>query len=97
MIYDDERTPEQFSYPYINLNGASRESLLKDRMKAKKAIGIAIDEVRKCWPHGRDYQTAPHGAFDAAHNKYTKYLNTLQSIENELRKEAMFIFGQTFP
>jgi len=97
MIFDRDRTSKQFSYPYLNNNGATRESLLRDRMAAKKAVGIAIEELRKCWPHGRDYQTAPHGAFDAAHNKYTEYLTALNKIHEELREEAIFLFGQTLP
>lgn len=45
--------------PIINLNGASRENLIKDHAAVVEAAEALARKLRLAMPHGRDYQTLP--------------------------------------
>jgi hypothetical protein len=94
MIYDEDRTAEQFKYPYINRNGASLDSLLEARKAAYLAVLGAERALRECAPHGRDYQGAPAGAYESALEQYEGRIGALVKLSHELRDEALFIQGQ---
>jgi hypothetical protein len=48
-------------YPQINLNGTSAEELIEQQLAVHKAAGDLLSALRQALPHGRDYQTLPHG------------------------------------
>lgn len=91
MIYDTDRTAEQFPFPYVNKNGASRESLLADRRAAYRAVHAAMKAFQECAPNGRDYQTAPRGAYELARARYNAHFSSLDKLANEIRDEAEFL------
>jgi hypothetical protein len=45
--------------PVVNLNGASRESLIEQHHNVVEAARELLKVMGECFPHGRDYQTAP--------------------------------------
>jgi hypothetical protein len=45
--------------PYVNLNGASRESLIEQHKAVYYAASALRDVLAQAAPHGRDYQTCP--------------------------------------
>ena len=94
MIYNEDRTPQQFAYPYINRNGASLDSLLQARKAAYLAVLDAERALRECAPHGRDYQGAPAGAYESALAQFETRLGALVKLAHDLREEALFIQGQ---
>jgi hypothetical protein len=89
-----DRTPEQFTYPYVNNNGATRESLIDARKQARSALRDALIAIGDCAPHGRDYQTAPQGAYDTARQRYSEQVAALGKLCNELQDEAAFLYNE---
>jgi hypothetical protein len=53
---EPRRTPHG---PFVNLNGASRESLIEQHRRVLDAAGDLLKALGDAFPHGRDYQTAP--------------------------------------
>jgi len=94
MIYNDERTPEQFPYPYVNNNGNTARSLIDERLAAKNAVIAARKALLEMSPHGRNYQTAPAGAFEAARKRHDAQVDALTEIADALYREAEFLHGQ---
>ena len=84
---------KQRSYPYVNNNGSSRESLIRDRLTARSAVLVAIKKLSECHPHGRDYQTAPKGAWEAGQARYAAHFAALDKLYNELGDEAEFLYN----
>jgi hypothetical protein len=46
--------------PYVNLNGASRKSLIEQSRAVMAAAHTLMLALSQAAPHGRDYQTRPH-------------------------------------
>lgn len=80
--------------PTINLNGSHGPALLEDVMNAHDAVGAAIAAAQKTSPNGRDYQTAPKGAFEAARAEHICRLTRLNDIVQEFEALAIAIQGQ---
>ena len=87
----EERTPEQFAFPYVNLNGDTRETLVEDRLTTIKAIQVAIECLGAQYPHGRNYQTAPAGAYEAARKLHEEQMDMLRKLSASIYVEALFI------
>jgi hypothetical protein len=85
-------TPSPF--PLVNLNGTSADALLADRRKVWNAIRDTMKALQECAPHGRDYQTAPRGAYEAARERYSAQFAVLDKLSNEIMDECKFIQDQ---
>jgi hypothetical protein len=94
MVYDDQRTAEQFPHPYLSNNGSSANSLILARIAARSAILNAIKALQECAPHGRDYQTAHPAAFAAARRQYEEQYAALAKVADAVYQEAILIQGQ---
>jgi len=80
--------------PVVNLNGASKQSLIDCRCAAREALQNAMKALGECSPNGRDYQTAPKGEFEIARRVYTERFAALDKMANELEDEAIAISDQ---
>jgi len=78
-------------YPVVNMNGASRESLVEARCKAAEALRVAMEALSACHPHGRDYQTAAPGEYEIARARHAARFGFLDKLYNELMDEAVAI------
>ena len=81
--------------PRVNINGDTADSLLEDHKAAMHAVRAAIEAVRKCAPHGRNYQTmeTPE-SFQYAQEAYRLRLGALIDIEDDLMGVALAIHYQ---
>jgi hypothetical protein len=93
MMPNSERKPEQFAYPYVNMNGDTRETLIEDRLATVNALCLAMERLSAQYPHGRNYQTAPPGAYLRARELHDARVATLRRIASEISVEALFIQG----
>ena len=66
--------------PVVNLNGATKESLVDARIDARAAIQAAMKALGECSPNGRDYQTAQKGEYEIARAKYTERFAFLDRV-----------------
>ena len=80
--------------PIVNLNGATKESLVEARLTARVAVQEAMKALSECSPNGRDYQTAPRGEYEIARNRYVERFAYLARLANELEDEAIAISDQ---
>lgn len=56
-----DRYIPQITPPVINLNGASKDSLLNNHLTVLNYLRVAAKAMHDVFPHGRDFQTAPNG------------------------------------
>lgn len=72
--------------PVANINGTSRDELVRNYVSAKVALQAAIDAVRLTSPHGRDFQTCaePYKAHRIAREQHIGRLALLESITEEM-------------
>jgi len=70
--------------PVVNLNGTAGADLLQQLQKAVAATTELKQALRMAAPHGRDYQTAPEGAYGAATATYTMHMRNLEALSDEL-------------
>lgn len=75
---------EQIQAPQINLNGTDKASLLEQYQTAYLAAKRAVDMLRLCAPHGRDYQTLPADLYDLARGQHQKRMRNANAVANEL-------------
>ncbi len=47
--------------PQINMNGDTKESLLREVAEAYRAVDAALEKVAAITVHGRNFQTLPDG------------------------------------
>ena len=80
--------------PVVNLNGATAQSLIDARVEACEALDSAMKAFSECSPHGRDYQTAAKGEYEAAQRIYADRFKFLDQMRNELMDEALAIQDQ---
>jgi hypothetical protein len=90
-IYNADRTAEQIPYPYVNLNGDSAETLVEDRLGTLKALQKALEFLGAQYPNGRNYQTAPAGAYETARRIHEDQMAGLRLMVKEITAEALFI------
>ncbi len=70
--------------PQININGTDKESLLKQYTTAYMSAAHAVDMLRLCAPHGRDYQTLSDEHFERAKKQHTDRMLAAKKLANEL-------------
>ena len=80
--------------PIVNMNGSSQEELLEQVMAAKEAVAIAMKALAEATPHGRDYQTAPAGAYTVARGQHNVRFGKLVDVYEELQAIAVDIYEQ---
>ena len=80
--------------PIVNMNGTSQEVLLEQVMAAKEAVAIAMKALAEAIPHGRDYQTAPDGAYTVARGQHKVRYGKLVDVYEELEAIAVDIYEQ---
>lgn len=76
--------------PKININGATRESHVKARVKVLKALRAAMAEMAEIRPHGRDY-LGDNAAYKVDFAIYCERFSLLDRVYNELEDEALSI------
>ena len=80
--------------PVINNNGTSATALLDEHRQALTAIQQAIEAVKAITVHGRDYQAAPIGTYEAARNAHITRLEALESIAADTQAITIAIMRQ---
>jgi len=80
--------------PVVNMNGATKQSLIECRQDAYRALHDAMKALQECSPHGRDYQTAQAGEYEVARKRYIERFSLLDRMANELSYEAIEISKQ---
>ncbi len=81
-------------YPVVNMNGTSRDSLLENLLKTTSILQVAIDRLRECMPHGRDYQTVDSKLYGKARDQHIKRIEAVDSVRQELLIIADEIYRQ---
>jgi hypothetical protein len=84
MTQSSAPQPPELVLPRINLNGNSRESLVKDYTEALDAQNAASALFLKIDFHGRNYQDLPDGSFEAARKSRNEIFDHLRAIESYL-------------
>lgn len=75
-----------FKGPYVNLNGASRESLIQQHADVASAAESLIQALGRAAPHGRDYQTQMRSnAYNYDRSVWETYLQQVRDIHTEYR------------
>lgn len=76
-------------YPLIHSNGTSGPALLEDIMQARHDLQTAIESLKACAPHGRDYYLTSSSAIDAAAAAHRSRLTDLANVLSDLDKIAI--------
>ena len=76
--------------PTININGSSKEDLMRGRIDAIDALESAIKMLKLVTPNGRDYPRDLSQCI-ADRDKHYARINQLRDIQNELLEEALYI------
>jgi hypothetical protein len=58
-------------------------------LEATSALGIALEKVRGCTPHPRDYVSSDD--FDVAHGEHLERIRALDTVHSELEALAVHI------
>ena len=76
--------------PVININGSSRDDLIKPRRAAVDALHDAITLLREAMPNGRDY---PNDLRQCMIDRQVQHdrISVLQELREELFEEALLI------
>ncbi len=75
--------------PVVNLNGSSRDELIRARVAARDAILAAMQALQETAPHGRDY--FDHDTWAADRAVYVQRFAALDAIANALLDEAVAV------
>jgi len=84
MTQSSAPQPPELVLPRINLNGNSRESLVKDYTEALDAQNAALARFLNIDFHGRNYQTLPDGSFEAARKSREEIFDHFRAIDRYL-------------
>lgn len=79
--------------PIININGSSRDDLIKPRLEACDALMDAITAIQQATPNGRDY---PGDAERCLADRQIHYdrIAALHELREKLYAEAIYIRGE---
>lgn len=80
--------------PLINLNGTDGDSLLAAVGTAIAGLNHALTDLQMAAPHGRDYQTAPVGTWEAARAQHDSRVARIKAVADELCAIAANVAGQ---
>jgi hypothetical protein len=76
--------------PIVNINGTSRDELVKMRIEARRAIHEALRALQELSPHGRDY-IGNRDAWKRDSDIYCERFRTLDAMANDLLDEGVAI------
>lgn len=80
--------------PKINLNGTSKEALIKEYRAAHLAIDNAIEVLSKVTVHGRDFQTEPVGTFEVHQTQHVIRLKSMEHVKLEIESICLKLMAQ---
>jgi hypothetical protein len=76
--------PDMLVRPTVNINGTSRDELIRNLGDAAAAIGSALYALNKCAPHGRDYPDTAAFLMPLAAAQHMRRASALTVIAREL-------------
>jgi hypothetical protein len=76
--------------PIVNINGTSRDNLVKMRIEARRAIHEALRALQELSPHGRDY-IGNRDAWKRDSDIYCERFRILDAMANDLLDEGVAI------
>lgn len=88
------RSTEPIIAPIVNMNGTSADALVEQIHRAVVAIKDAAVALTDMYPHGRDFQLSPNGAYNTAREQHDQRLRALNVIEDELNAMYMNLYRQ---
>jgi hypothetical protein len=74
----------------VNINGTSRDNLVKMRIEARRAIHEALRALQELSPHGRDY-IGNRDAWKRDSDIYCERFRILDAMANDLLDEGVAI------
>ena len=77
-------------HPIVNINGTSRDDLVKMRIEARRAIHEALRALQELSPHGRDY-IGNRDAWKRDSDIYCERFRILDAMANDLLDEGVAI------
>ena len=82
--------------PVVNLNGTSREELIKQAFDVSSAAESLIQALGRAAPHGRDYQTTTNLRFRDDRYLWETYLEHVRDIFDAYRNtgETLWLEGE---
>ena len=80
--------------PIININGSSADRLIAECKNAERALFDATEAVSAMTVHGRDFQTAPDGAYERMVKEHRERLAKLSAVYGEIRSLRVQIHAQ---
>jgi hypothetical protein len=88
--------PTKMKGPFVNLNGASRESLIQQAFDVSAAAETLIQKLGLAAPHGRDYQTVGSDKYWHDKNVWQTYLEHVRDMYEEYRGigERLYLEGE---
>ena len=78
------------SWPVVNMNGDSVNTLLDNHRAASDALRVAAEAMAKNAPHGRNYQTG--GDYPIARGEFMDRLEALNDMADEMQNIAMYLY-----
>lgn len=72
--------------PFVNINGTSREALVKQASDVIDAAKALLDALGQACPHGRDYQTAPVGSCNLDRRQWEQWVAHVAHIHTTYRQ-----------
>ena len=75
----------------LNINGTSADALIQALCDARIAVMDAMKSLQETAPNGRDFQTAPRGAYEVARGIYGARFAVLDKLANDLEADAIAI------
>jgi hypothetical protein len=79
------------TYPTVNINGMSREDLIKHRREAMTAVQAAMVALIPTQPHGRDYIPNPD-RYETDRAIYRARYDALYELHKALEGEALSLY-----
>jgi hypothetical protein len=76
--------------PIVNINGTSRDDLVKMRIEARRAVHEALRALQELSPHGRDY-IGNRDAWKRDSDIYCERFRILDAMANDLLDEGVAI------
>ena len=80
--------------PSVNLNGTSKEALLKEYVNAMNAVEKAIEMLAQVTVHGRDYWPQGGNVIHLAMHQRSAQFTHLRAVHAELESIAIAISEQ---
>lgn len=80
--------------PIVNLNGTSKEELVKQQMAVWKAAETLYLALAEAAPHGRDYQISPKDDYHNAREEFLQAAFAVQKIKKDAEERAFAIDQQ---